>query len=281
MTKLKIRSRNTSCQPLRRSIEMPRQYYGVYYMGSTTPLERVFPRRSLRPDFMDHLVMINSPEACAISGDKQKFHDVLSHTECHVADYSVITEVDDVDSFGDVLDEKYFSQNCSVIVKHRNSSKGRGIFLLKNLDEYFEWAASHSLEYMSCCVFERYYSYSKEYRLHVTEDGCFYACRKMLRNDAEDRWHRHESNSVWILEENEMFQKPASWDDIVADCVSALKAMGLDIAAFDVKVQNATHEYPKWIIMESNSAPALGEVGIEKYKSQLQTIILKKAHNEN
>jgi type I restriction enzyme S subunit len=37
---------------------------------------------------------------------------------------------------------------------------------------------------------------SREYRLHVTADGCFYACRKMLKADAEERWYKNDSNCV-------------------------------------------------------------------------------------
>jgi glutathione synthase/RimK-type ligase-like ATP-grasp enzyme len=44
-------------------------------------------------------------------------------------------------------------------------------------------------------------------------------------------------------------------------CVKALKTLNLDLAAFDVKVAKDG----KYIILESNSAPALGEFGIQRY----------------
>ena len=98
----------------------------------------------------------------------------------------------------------------------------------------------------------------------------------MLKQDADVRWHRHENNSVWILENNELFNKPNNWDNIVEDCIKALKALHLDIAAFDIKVQTNTQENPKYIILESNSAPALGTYGIQQYKQMLTSYI-----NEN
>ena len=55
-----------------------------------------------------------------------------------------------------------------------------------------------------------------------------------------------------------------------------LKALNLDIAAFDVKVQTNKYKYPKFIILESNSAPALGEYGLQKYKQLLTQYV-----NEN
>ena len=102
----------------------------------------------------------------------------------------------------------------------------------------------------------------------------------MLKRDAKVRWHRHNVNSVWILEENPLFDKPTNWDSIVSSCIDALNAVGLDVAAFDVKVQSNKYKEPKYIILESNSAPSLGEIGIEKYKETLRNIINEKEfHN--
>ena len=109
--------------------------------------------------------------------------------------------------------------------------------------------------------------------MHITKNGCFLANRKMLKNNAKDRWHRHSSNSVWISEENPLFDKPSNWDKIVEACIKALKALELDIAAFDVKVQNSKHKDPKFIILESNSAPSLGERSIKKYTQELSRLI--------
>ena len=95
----------------------------------------------------------------------------------------------------------------------------------------------------------------------------------MLIEGKGDRWHRHADNSVFILENNELFDKPSNWDNIVESCVNALKAIGLDIACFDVKVQKNNVDYPKYILLESNSAPCLKEVGITKYKEALTKII--------
>ena len=82
---------------------------------------------------------------------------------------------------------------------------------------------------------KKYYTYTREYRLHITKDGCFYACRKMLKRDAEE--DRHDSNCVWIVEDNPEFNKPDNWNDIVSDCVKAMQSVGLDICAIDIKMQ--------------------------------------------
>jgi hypothetical protein len=86
-------------------------------------------------------------------------------------------------------------------------------------------------------IFEKFVNYGHEFRLHVTEDGCFYTCRKALKENVpeNEKWRRHDDICVWFLEENESFHKPNSWDDIVNDCVKALKSIGADILSFDVK----------------------------------------------
>jgi glutathione synthase/RimK-type ligase-like ATP-grasp enzyme len=96
----------------------------------------------------------------------------------------------------------------------------------------------------------------------------------MLKEDAEERWHRHDMNSVWIMEENELFEKPSNWDLIVEECVKALNAVGLDIGGCDVKVQSEKNQdrggNPEFIILEINSGCSMGSVTLVKYEEQLR-----------
>lgn len=251
---IRLRSRNTSCSPLR-LLEVPKRT--IYRMGSTTPTEKI----TRRTDYIE----INSPEGCKISGDKILMKLKFAENDIPTAEYAIMTANIDEETFKTRLHES-LQEWKRMIIKHKHSSKGNGIWFVDSEETLNEWLNSH--HNYSDYVFEKYYTYSKEYRLHVDDNGCFYTCRKMLKNDAEVRWHRHESNSVWILEDNELFAKPANWQDIVDDCVRAIHAVGLDIGAVDVKVQTSS-DNPKYIILETNSAPALGEIGIEKYKEAL------------
>jgi len=256
-----VRSKNTSCKDLRK-IETP--FRVIYRMGSSTPTSEILPRR--KPNSKKPLLEINSPESCILSNDKIKMKRRFTHAKLPTAEWFT-QKCKNRQQIG-----YWLSKWNSIIAKHKHSSKGNGIYLIKTIEDYdklVEEVGYHIREY----VFERYYTYSREYRLHVTKDGCFFANRKMLREDAEVRWHRHDSNSVWILESNELFNKPNNWDEIVESCVNALKSLGLDIAAFDVKVQKSDVENPKWIILESNSAPSLGDVTKEKYIEKLNEII--------
>jgi D-alanine-D-alanine ligase-like ATP-grasp enzyme len=133
-------------------------------------------------------------------------------------------------------------------------------------------------------IFERFYNYSREYRLHVTEDGCFYTCRKMLKSETpeEERWFRNDSNSVWVLENNPSFDKPINWNEVIEHSVKALKAVGLDIGAVDLRIQSSKHsngdtrDYCDFIVLEINSAPSFGDITAEKYAVELSRLINKK-----
>lgn len=152
-----------------------------------------------------------------------------------------------------------------LVAKHRFSSKGRGVYKLDDEDSLEDFLKKREKD-LEKFIFEEYKNYSREYRLHVSDLGCFYSCRKMRKRDAEIRWKFNNETCVWILEENELFNKPETWDLIVEDCIKAKNNIGLDICCFDVRV----NKKGDWMIIESNSAPSLGEIGVEKYKEHLE-----------
>lgn len=168
-----------------------------------------------------------------------------------------------------------------IVAKHVYGSRGTGNYLLNNQKELEDWLKGKTL---SNYIFERFYNYNREYRLHVTKNGCFYTCRKVLKNDTpnDKRWFRNDSNSTWILESNPLFDKPVNWKQIESECVKALNAVGLDFAAMDVRVQSANDKKGNkrkevdFIVIESNSAPSFGEQTLEKYKEVIVQLIKEK-----
>lgn len=171
-----------------------------------------------------------------------------------------------------------------IIAKPIHGSRGNGISLLKSEAELATWLRSRNCgDY----IIEKYYNYNREYRLHVTRNGCFYTCRKMLKSDVpENKRHiRNDSTCSWFMENNPQFNRPANWDTIVAECVKALNAVGLDIGGFDVRVQSETDKKERarktcdFIIIESNSACSHGDVTAVKYREEL-TRLLKQKHNQ-
>lgn len=247
---LKIRSKNHTANNLRRVIRSTRR--AVLRLGSTTPLEEIFPNTRNLADILE----INSVDACKISGNKTLMKQAFDAAGVITAEWAPVSE--EWDKF-------------PAIIKHNHSSKGNGIYYIENAEALREWLSSHNREHH---IIEKYYTYNREYRLHVTVDGYFYTCRKMLRSNATERWHRHDNNSVWIVEENPQFDRPTNWDAIVEECVKALRAVGLDISAIDIKVQSAKEgKDPKFIILETNSAPSLGERTTEEYINKLNQIV--------
>ncbi len=184
----------------------------------------------------------------------------------------------------DPLEIGWFKDEGRVIVKPRFGSRGRGLQLLSSLKELEKWSKGRDKEEY---IIEKYYGYDKEYRLHVTEKGCFYACRKMLKKDTPEdkRFYRNDSNCVWVLDSNPDFDTPTSWSAIQAECVKALKAVGLDFGACDVRVQKnldgkgKPRKEVKFIVVEINSAPSFGEITLEKYLEILPTMLRVKFNN--
>jgi len=254
---VQIRSKNDTAAALRGKVVTRKRT--VLRLGSNTSTDQIFPEGVRRGK---EIVEINTVEACHNSGNKITMKQMFDAAGIITAEWKPLNEVFEENN---VIDWDHFP----AIIKHKNSSKGNGIFYIEDGDQLRTFQNEHNN--LSNYIIEKFYNYVKEYRLHVTKDGCFYTCRKMLRDDAQERWHRHDSNSVWILEENELFDKPSNWDAIVAECVKAMQSVGLDISAIDIKV-NKQRE-PKFIILETNSGPALATITTEKYINKLQEIV--------
>lgn len=253
---VKIRSKNETANPLRRQIPTNGKNV-ILRLGSGTPTEEI---TTLPVD-----LELNKAEACILSNNKIKMKLAFNEADVRTAEWSVLNS--DLTNDENVHKWTYFP----AIIKHIHSCRGEGIFYIQDNVELFDFIQDHSNELRNYII-EKYYKYSKEYRLHVNKNGCFYACRKMLKNDAEERWHRHDNNSVWILPENELFSMPQNWDEIVSECVKAMTSIGLDICAVDVKVQTKS-ENPQFIILETNSGPSLGNIGVQKYIDEIKKII--------
>lgn len=169
-----------------------------------------------------------------------------------------------------------------IVAKSLFGSRGIGNTKINNQEELEAWLLGKNLNNY---IFEAFCKMTREYRLHITKFGCFYTCRKLVRSDApEDTWQKHDDVCNWVLEENPSFKKPKNWDAIVADCIKAKDALGLDICAFDVGVQGAKdgieRENPEWIIFESCSAPSFGAITGQEYIKILPKLLIDKYNNK-
>lgn len=260
-----IRSRHPSHRGLRGALtKLP--FRSVVRLGSLTQLEDAASINGSR-------VELNSAESIRNSSNKLKMKTCFSENGVKTAEWIRATSGAQIAGW---------VTEYPIVAKSLFGSRGNGNTLIKSAAELTSWLINKDL---SNYIFEKYYNYNKEYRLHVSADGCFYTCRKMLKQEFKDHpnsWQRHDDNCVWILEENINFERPSNWSTIVEHCVKALNSCGLDFGACDLRVQNNIDRdgnrraNPDFIVVEINSAPSFGQVTLEKYKEVLPQLLMKK-----
>ena len=245
-------------------------YRSVIRFGSSTEIEDTVAKGGNR-------IEINTVNAIKISANKLLMKQKFTEAGVRTANWRQHCPIEGLTDL-----------EFPIVAKAHYGSKGKGNTLLKTHEEYLEWTSGKNL---SNYIFEKFMNFGHEFRLHVTEDGCFYTCRKALKQDVpeDQKWRRHDDICVWFLESNENFHKPNSWNDIVSDCVKALKAVGADLLSFDVRVQTPRDKdgnlrpYQEYILLECNSASSMdngtGEVSVcaQKYIDEIPKIIIRKA----
>lgn len=202
-------------------------------------------------------VQINLPQAIRNAANKRLMKECFTRAEVKTAKWSHAQK-------GDL--------EFPIVAKHIMGSRGTGVYLLKDASEYRSFTMlRETRQDAPSFIYEQFKGYSREYRLHVTEDGCFYSCRKMRTRATVERW-KFSDNTVWILESNPAFDKPSTWPQIEAECVKALKSCGLDFGACDVKVANDG----RFFVIEINSAPGLEPHTLAAYQQMLPALATKK-----
>lgn len=259
----KIRTRHGTHSPLRSKLVLL-PFKSVVRLGSTTDIPDTVTNGGRR-------IELNTINAIQNSSSKFKMKDCFKEGEVKTAEFYKIKDVKDNLEKWEVF---------PLIAKINFGSRGTGMKKIDDLAQLKEFLNTNTTNY----YFEKFYNFSREYRLHVTSEGCFYTCRKVLKEETpkDKRWYRNDSNSNWIREENELFDRPTNWDTIVGECVKALKSIGLDMGACDVKVQSAKDTKGKmrtevdFIIIEINSAPSFGDITTEKYLEEIPKVLKRK-----
>ncbi len=255
-----LRSPHPTHEVLRTELQL-KPYRSIIRMGSTTELGDETSKGGNR-------VEINPANAIKNSADKRRMKECFSNNNVKTADWRKGAQAKELQDF-------------PLIVKNRWGSRGTGNYYLENVKDLNQFVSSHNMEDY---IIERYHNYGLEFRLHVTEDGCFYPIQKKLKRDADpkEKFQRHDDNSVWILEQNPEFQKPGNWNEIEQECVKALKSLGLTIGAIDVRVQATPKkgQKPEYFVIESSSAPSFGNITEERYVQQLNITLDKEAKKQ-
>jgi len=279
----RLRSRHPShsiLRPTRKTLPLF-PFKSVIRLGSTTDLGDTDTNGGAR-------IEINTIEAIQNSSSKLKMKMKFSENEVMTAAWwlAVISEDGNFMFRNPVTKDevKYEDISFPLIVKKFYGSRNNGNTKLDNLDELEDFIEDND---MSNYLFEKFHNYAREYRLHMTSEGSFYACRKVLKKDTpdEDKWFRNDAHCNWVKEDSEnqeLFDKPVNWDTIVKEGVKALNAVVLDVGAIDLRIQSATdgegnkRKNPKFVVIEINSAPSFGEVTGQKYIEILPQILKRK-----
>jgi len=240
-------------------------FRSIIRFGSTTPTSKYETKGKQKI-----LVEINTPEAVKNSSSKLLMKQCFDKAKVKTCKW---WKAEDFKNKEEV--------SYPIIVKKINGSRGKGMQKFNTYSEFEEFFNNDKKERY---IVEEYFTGVREYRLHVTEDGCFYTCRKVLKSNTPDdvRWKRNDETCAWLLETNEKFDKPVNWKEIEKDCVNALKAVGLDIGAIDLRIQSSTNKEgkkrknPEWRIIEINSAPSFGNLTSEKYKEIIPNLLRTK-----
>tara|TARA_R110000772_G_scaffold54130_1_gene123532 strand:- start:53232 stop:54101 length:870 start_codon:yes stop_codon:yes gene_type:complete len=280
----RIRSRHPSHSRLRSRYRLlPLMAFpSVIRLGSTTELNDVKSRGGRR-------VELNTIDSIKNSSSKLLMKTCFSSDGVKTADWWKINRNNTFTNMNTNEIIQKVELPFPIIAKSHFGSKGRGNTKLDNQIDMDAWLLGKNI---NGYIFEKFHNYAREYRLHVNSDGCFYTCRKMLKRDTEDdnKWFRNDANCVWFLETNPGFDKPVNWNTVVEHSVKALKAVGLDFGAVDLRIEAANdgngnkRTNPDFIVVEINSAPSFGDNNevaptkvFETYIKELPKMLYKKS----
>lgn len=159
-----------------------------------------------------------------------------------------------------------------IIMKNIFGSRGEGNTKVDNVEQLN--AAIKKAVNLKNYIFEKFYNYAKEYRIHVSESGPFLVWRKLRRAEVpqEKRWFFNSETCNWISPANKSFDMPVNMDYVYKTAVQALRAVGLTIGGVDLRIQSKGAS-PKFIVVEINSACAQAEQTSEAYIREFQNIV--------
>lgn len=261
----RVRSKNTSCNDLRAKGKglglFPAR--AVVRLGSITETKDIFPKTYGKVK----IVEINTVES--IQNSRSKLNMKTCFKDANVPQSQWWDSLTTLEEYAKEKEIPY-----PILAKRIYGFKGKGMILIQKQEDLDAFKAKYQGN--SGYYFEKFHSYAREYRLHVTKDGCIMAWRKLRKSDSEERWYFNSSNCNWVGEDHELFDRPTNWNAIEEYCVKALLSTGLDIGACDVRVQSSSKKNPGFIVIEINSAPALGENGIEIYRDVIGKLIEEK-----
>lgn len=279
---LLVRSRHPSVEGLRHTIRIPK--LAVYRHGSTSPHSVPYEVNSVQTvkNCSSKLLM----KRCFDKGS-------VKHLPWMPLNEAKVQ--------GETITNEKITINFPIIVKSHFGSRGVGNHKFTTAAELTKFLKNNNASHY---IVEPYFSGTVEFRIHITEAGEIYCLRKLLKSDTpkDKRWFRNDSNCVWITEfaqnrdqrgnflgfrtqDNDKFGRPGNWNEIITECKRALRSVGGDLLAVDVKAQSnkdskgRKRDKVEFYILEVNSAPSMGDITTEIYKKEIPLILSRKYDN--
>jgi carbamoylphosphate synthase large subunit len=250
MKYLRVRSRHPSHNQLRRVIFLPTKC--LLRLGSTTKLRTKYD------------IEFNSIDGIIKSSNKL----LMKKEFLKVTNKTPKTYIYN-GNFVDISDDEVKEPKFPIVAKKKYGSRGIGMYKANNEEEFKELLNRiDSRKY----IFEEYTTFTREYRFHVSQLGIFHSVRKMLKSEADSRWYRNSDNCVFYLEDNENYGEIKCIEKLEKTMVDIINEMGLNIVAFDVRVNKKGDDFK---IIEVNSAPSLSHdnsIVAQKYKEHIKKL---------
>jgi len=228
-------------------------------LGSKTPLLK------------NYSVEINSIDSIDTASNKYRMKVAFNKYKVPTADWYTYSSLFEIFSENKTVETLPYP----IIAKNIYGSKGKGNYKLDTPEELSAFLVKRSAS-INNFIFEKYYNYAKEYRVHVNcATGAFLVWRKLRRSDTPDnkRWFFNNENCNWVSQDHELFDEPKNFDEVLDACSLALKAVGLDIGGCDVRIQSNKNDRPKFIVVEINSACSQGEITSQEYIKAFKDVV--------
>ena len=164
-----------------------------------------------------------------------------------------------------------------IIIKRFDSYGGKNIYFTQTKEELIEFLSSH-VDDIDKFVFEKWYSFIYEYRVQVLKGEHVCTTMKKSKSNITDSWHKHKRNAVFYKETSPNFIKTEGYNTMIKACEEAATRLGLKFVAFDVL---SNMDGSKYLILESNTKPALGNWTLSKYEEKLKQLGLYPNINNN
>lgn len=164
-----------------------------------------------------------------------------------------------------------------IIIKRFDSYGGKNIYFTQTKEELIEFLLSH-VDDIDKFVFEKWHSFIYEYRVQVLKGEHVCTTMKKSKSNITDSWHKHKRNAVFYKETSPNFIKTEGYNTMIEACEEAAARLGLNFVAFDVL---SNIDGSKYLILESNTKPALGNWTLSKYEEKLKQLDLYPNINNN